>query len=166
MNVRWRHEPEAQWEADTMVLVQPSIRRALAFCMLGVIPLVLFIGWLKGFRSASDGSIVAAAVLLASSLIWAAASRTIAITATAIELRGIAGRRIRWKDVETVKGVVTPKRSFVIVTGKNRKIIAVDSTLYGWEEFVEKVPKLARGAGPSLREAIRTVQGTPSQERA
>lgn len=166
MNMRWRHRREAVWAGKAMVLEQPGIRRHLAIAIIALFPpLMLMVSLVRGPDSPLTLSMIlfgAIVCAFAAWAVWAAGSRSITISPKAIEFHGLWGRRLPWTDIDKIEAFLLPKRSFVIFTGKNGKAIAVDSTLYGWEEFVEKAPKLARRAGPSLHQAIDRVRGTPA----
>jgi hypothetical protein len=163
MTTRWHHRAAAVWHEQTMILVQPPIRRLIAPAVVGFSAIGITIGLV---RTAGPvyWPIVAFVVVLVgvgSAVVAVINHRRVAMCRTAIELRGIWGRRVAWLDVEKVEAFVLPKRSLVIFTGKDGKTIAVDSTLYGWEEFVEKAPELGRAAGKQLEEAVARVRGTP-----
>jgi hypothetical protein len=158
MNIRWRHRTEAQWESETMLLVQPSIRRFLGIWMLGIVGVVVLVAWHIGWLSLSRGLIAVGVWLPMAGLIWTVGRRKIAVSSGFVEARGLAGRRISWRDLEAVEGVVRDKRSFVIFKAENGSVVPVDSTLYGWEEFLEKAPDVARDAGADLQKAIRSVK--------
>jgi hypothetical protein len=90
-------------------------------------------------------------------VLWALGKREIAVSEKGIELRGVGGRRVAWTDLDKVETYLFARRSALVFKGKGGQSVPVDSSLNGWEEFVEKAPDMAGQARPALERALARI---------
>ena len=163
MNMRWRHRPQAEWvDGETMVLRQPPIRQwagafALAF-------LVVLLPVAKVTRGPSNPTTLPMVLLLLGLAVlvgimgWVIGRRRISVDSEAIELSGANGRRITWSQVAEVHAIRVPQGKMLVFSRGHGKAIAVDSSYYGWEEFLEKLSEIAPEAGSKVARAIKRLE--------
>jgi hypothetical protein len=98
--------------------------------------------------------------LLAVVLGWAIGRRTIVISSDAIELKGAWGRQIPWSDLTSVDALVAAPdhRKVLVFRDRKGRAIALDSTYYGWEDFLEKVSEIAPQAGSKVARAMKRLE--------
>jgi hypothetical protein len=127
--------------------------------VIASIPFILVIGALM--RGPSNPPTIPMAVFIAAlgvvvgASVWMIARRIVTVGPEAIELKGIFGRRIVWAQIATVQAFRFPHRTVIVFCRDHGKAIAVDSTYYGWEEFLEKLSEIAPKAGSKVATAIR-----------
>jgi len=162
MNMRWRHRTQAEWVGREMLLKQPPIRSWLGVGAFIFVLIMLPIGAVV--RGPSKPTTLPTVAFLVSlgvavgALGWAMGRRRITVSSGAIELHGIWGRRIAWSELATVQAFSVPHRTMLVFSRGEGKAIAVDSTYYGWEEFLEKVSEIAPLAGPKVARAMERLE--------
>ena len=160
MNVRWKHRSQVEWAGGAMLLKQPPIRQWLGIGVIALIPVVLGISVvLRGPANPVTLPMVAIVVVAfvgVGALVRAIGRRTIAISPDAVELKGFGGRRIAWSQLATIHptSVQNPRRQVLIFRDRDGKAIALDSTYYGWEEFLERVSEIAPAVGSKVARAM------------
>jgi len=164
MNLRWRHHTRAEWVGGEMLLKQPPIRSRLGIGLIASLPAILGVGAvIRGPTNPTTFPMIAflvASGILAGGVLWAIGRRLIIVSSDAIELHGIWGRRISWSDLTSVDALIAAPhhRKLLVFRARKGVTIAVDSTYYGWEEFLEKVSEIAPQAGSKIARAMERLE--------
>jgi hypothetical protein len=162
MNVRWRHRTRAEWVGREMLLKQPPIRKWVGVGVFATVLMMLPVGAVvRGPSNPTTFPMVVFLLGLAGNvgaLGWAIGRRMIAVNSDAIELKGVWGRRIAWSELANVQAFSVPHRQVLVFSRGQGKAIALDSTYYGWEEFLEKVSEIAPKAGRRVAQAMASLE--------
>ncbi len=159
MNMRWRHRTRVEWVGGQMLLRQPTIRPWLGVGLFVLVLVMLPVAQVA--RGPSNPlTVPIIAILVAVGLIggvvgWTIGRRTVIVGPQGIELHGVYGRRIPWSELDTVQAFsVPPHRKMLLFRKGHGLAIALDSTYYGWEEFLERVSEIAPGVGAKVDRAM------------
>jgi hypothetical protein len=84
--------------------------------------------------------------------------RRIRVGTEASEFVGFYGRRIAWSEFAEVHAARVLQGKMVVFSRGHGKAIAVGSSYYGWEEFLEKLSNIAPVAGSKVARAMKRLE--------